>query len=78
MAVKTITIDIEAYERLAALKRSGQSFSQVIKEHISASAATAAELLDRLDATAVSDETLTGVERAIEERRRHPVRIPEW
>jgi predicted CopG family antitoxin len=78
MAVKTITIDIEAYERLAGLKRAGQSFSQVIKEHITASAATAAELLDRLDATAVSDETLTGIEMVIEERRRHPVRIPEW
>jgi predicted CopG family antitoxin len=78
MAVKTITIDIEAYERLAGLKRAGQSFSQVIKEHIPPSAATAGDLLDRLDATAVSDETLAGIERAIEERRRHPVRVPEW
>jgi predicted CopG family antitoxin len=78
MAVKTITIDIDAYERLARLKRTGQSFSQVIKEHLPAPATTAADLLDRLDAIDISDETLAGIDRAIEERRRHPVRIPEW
>lgn len=78
MAVKTITIDLDAYDRLAALKRTGQSFSQVIKEYIPPASATAGELLDRLDAAALSEETLSGIERAIEERRRHAVRVPEW
>jgi predicted CopG family antitoxin len=78
MAVKTITIDIEAYERLARLKRSGQSFSQVIKEHLPAVGTTASDLLARLDATAVSDETLAEVERVIEARDRHQVRVPDW
>ena len=78
MAVKTITIDVEAYERLAGLKRTGQSFSQVIKEHLPAVGTTARELLARLDETAISDETLTEVERIIDERGRHPVRVPEW
>lgn len=78
MAVKTITIDVEAYDRLARLKRTGQSFSQVIKEHLPAPGTTAGDLLARLDETAISDETLAGIERVIDERGRHPVRVPEW
>jgi len=31
MAIKTIRIDLEAYERLEAIRSKGESFSEVIK-----------------------------------------------
>lgn len=78
MAVKTITIDIEAYERLSRRKGGGKSFSQVIKEHFPQEGATAGELLEALDRTAIADETLDAVERVIAERQGSPVRVPRW
>lgn len=78
MAVKTITIDMDAYDRLARLKRTGQSFSEVIKEHLPTPGSTARDLLARLDGSAISDETLAAVERVVEERGRQPIRVPEW
>lgn len=78
MAVKTITIDIEAYERLSRLKKKGQSFSQVIKEHFPPPGSTAADLLKALDTTEVSDETLEAVDEVVRARRDSPVRVPRW
>jgi predicted CopG family antitoxin len=75
MAVKTITIDLEAYETLSRHKRKGQSFSEVIKEHFGGRR-TARELQAALDTTRVSEEILEGIDRQIRLRRKSPARAP--
>ena len=67
MAVKTITIDLEAYERLRRHKRNGQSFSQVIKEHFGARP-TGRDLLAALESVRLSDETVEALERLVDRR----------
>lgn len=76
MAVKTITIDLEAYEVLSRLKREGQSFSQVIKENLRARHPPSA-LLRAIDEHPLADETLDEIARQVERRRDDPARAPE-
>lgn len=67
MAVKTITIDMEAYEALRRHKRGGQSFSDVIKEHFGGK--TTGQVLARVVAELeVSDSTLDELDALIEGR----------
>jgi len=73
MAVKTITIDIEAYELLAGHKRGGQSFSQVIKAHFGRQP-TAGRLLDLVRTASMSTQALAAMERQVHDRRRHRAR----
>jgi predicted CopG family antitoxin len=73
MAVKTITIDIEAYGVLARHKRVGQSFSQVIKEHFGPQP-TAGRFLARLRTIRVDPQALQAMERLVAARRREPAR----
>ena len=68
MPVKTITIDLEAYDALARHKRKGESFSRVIKEHFGRRT-TGRDLSTLLETFRLSDETLGAVERAIRARR---------
>jgi predicted CopG family antitoxin len=75
MAVKTITIDMDAYEILARHKRPGQSFSKVIKEHLGRRK-TAAALLRALPTLALKEATLEHIEAQVKDRQRHPARIP--
>jgi predicted CopG family antitoxin len=79
MAVKTITIDIEAYELLASHKAEGQSFSQVIKAHFG-DRPTAGRLLARIRAGRlagpVSQDFLDNVRQLIRDRKLDPARDP--
>jgi len=73
MAVKTITIDMEAYTLLARHKHEGESFSDVIKAHFGP-LPTAGRFRARMHAFRVREEALDAIERVVEERRRSPAR----
>ena len=73
MAVKTITIDVDAYALLARRKRSGQSFSQVIKEHFGGPP-TVGAFRATLTGLRASDDALTAMERQVAARRVSPAR----
>jgi len=67
MAVKTITIDMEAYDLLAADKREGESFSKVIKRRLKPKK-TARALLEHLHECMLAEDTLDRVEELIAAR----------
>ena len=73
MAVKTITIDIEAYDLLASLKGEGDSFSKVIKKHYNRPRSM--EALDKvLDENVLTDYSLDSIESMSGELRTEKVR----
>jgi predicted CopG family antitoxin len=76
MAVKTITIDLEAYEALARHKRKGDSFSRVIKEHFGRSG-TGRDLAALLPEIRLSGGTLDELDRLIAARRRDRAKAPK-
>ena len=73
MAVKTITIDLEAYGLLSRHKREGQSFSQVIKAHFGPQP-TAGRFLARLRSLQIGADALDAIERQVKARKREPAR----
>ena len=77
MAVKTITIDMEAYGLLSRLKREGQSFSEVIKEHF-VRRPTAAAFRATLGSARLSEDVLDAVDGQIRDRQKHKARIIAW
>jgi len=68
MAVKTITIDLEAYDLLAARKNKGESFSRAIKRLLADDASTASGLLRDLPRIALAGQTLDRIEEAVRDR----------
>ncbi len=73
MAVKTITIDLEAYGILARRKRPGQSFSQVIKEGLGAGR-KGGDLRAVVARLRLSPDVLDNIERQVRNRQAHPAR----
>ncbi len=76
MAVKTITIDLEAYEILARHKRAGQSFSQVIKQRLGGRM-TGRDLAQAVARARISERTLDAIDTQIRSRRSSPARAPK-
>ena len=75
MAVKTITIDMDAYRALKRHKREGQSFSKVIKEHFTGGP-TGRVLRRSLEELKLSESTLAALDCVIEERSKDSPRAP--
>lgn len=76
MAVKTITIDMEAYGLLSRNKREGQSFSQVIKEHFSG-ATRGKDLRAVLLTVSLSEATLDAIEEQVKGREANAAKAAE-
>jgi len=68
MAVKTITIDLEAYEILSRCKRPGESFSQTIKQRLGRRT-TGADLRAAIRRARLSEPTLDAIDAQVGGRR---------
>ncbi|TVQ41078.1 MAG: hypothetical protein EA384_01215 [Spirochaetaceae bacterium] len=68
MAVKTITIDMEAYGLLAAARRGNESFSTVIKETFAPASHTAAALLRCMADWQPSDALIAAMDQVLADR----------
>jgi predicted CopG family antitoxin len=69
VATKTIRIDLEAYDRLKAVQREGESFSQVIKRVVK-KPVDVQQSLKRIGEQPISEEATAAIESHFERRRR--------
>ena len=69
MALRTITIDLEAYELLRSRKAPGQSFSTVIKRELRRGGA-GRDLAASLARVSLGDSTVDAIEKALTTRRK--------
>lgn len=68
MAVKTITIDMEAYNLLSKLKKPNESFSQVIKKTLADRSKTAQRFYEDLNRLVLAKDTIDKIEELVAER----------
>jgi predicted CopG family antitoxin len=76
MAVKTITIDMEAYEILSRYKEDGMSFSKVIKEQLGRKR-TGRDLRRILESLEMSDDAVGAIDAQVKARRRSRAKAPK-
>lgn len=69
MATKTISIDIEAYERLKAVQQEAESFSQVIKRVVR-EPLDVRQFVKKIGERPLSDEAVAAVEAQVKNRQR--------
>ena len=75
MATKTISLDLEAYERLKAVQGNGESFSQTIKRTVQAPLDVEA-YRRRLREVSMSREAIDAVEEQVRNRHKPSERKP--
>jgi predicted CopG family antitoxin len=68
MAVKTITIDMEAYDLLSKARTGNESFSKVIKHVLGPAGKDAQSLLADLNSVLVSETVLDALESVVSSR----------
>jgi len=71
MATKTISLDLEAYERLKDAKRADESFSEAVKRLVPPTV-DIEDWFDELDRDPLDPETVRAVEEVVANRSRAP------